>query len=199
MPLPSNTDLNTVLTPGDFYCDGATGANRPANNIGAFSLSVKNTGSWGGKGRSQTFIAYDSGYTYMRVFQGNSGGSFTDWVKIPITTPPQEYDIPLADGFAGYAKYSKNQFGQVLITLQDIVFSSGASFEYQNTLIGTLPAGFRPIRSIFTPAVATGASGVPIVGVFQLWVESNGSIYALLSQNTTPKMLRGILMFQPQS
>ena len=59
-----------------------------------------------------------------------------------MTTPPQEFDFPLADGFSGTAKYSKNQFGQILLTI-DITGS------YSNaTVIGTLPAGFRPSETV---------------------------------------------------
>lgn len=67
-----------------------------------------------------------------------------------VTTPPQEFDLPLADGFSGTAKYSKNQFGQILLTI-DITGS------YSNaTVIGTLPAGFRPSETVTVLARISG-------------------------------------------
>lgn len=65
-----------------------------------------------------------------------------DWYEIATATPPQEFDLPLASGFSGTAKYSKDQFGKVLLTI-DITGS------YSNaTVIGTLPAGFRPSETV---------------------------------------------------
>ena len=63
-------------------------------------------------------------------------------VYLSTATPPQEFDLPLASGFSGTAKYSKDQFGKVLLTI-DITGS------YSNaTVIGTLPAGFRPSETV---------------------------------------------------
>ena len=198
--IPAYANLNDYTTAGMFYNPGTAQAvlNIPPNMLsGSFSLLVEPNGAYG-NGCKQTITDNNQGITDTRVMSDVAPGHWSEWKTLATATPPQEFDLPLAEGLAGYAKYNKNQFGQVLITLQDIVFESGESFKIQNTLIGTLPEGFRPTRNIYTTAVATGDSGIPISGVFQLWERPDGNIYALLLQNTTPKMLRGILLFQAQ-
>ena len=68
-------------------------------------------------------------------------------------TPPQEYDLPLAEGWNPYQSsagnqwactYSKDQFGIVRLcarlTTQNAIAATG-------TLIATIPAGFRPLQA----------------------------------------------------
>lgn len=63
-----------------------------------------------------------------------------DWKQIVLATPPQEFDLPLAEGWSGWAKYSKDQFGRVLVF--GLVAKSTALIS--GDVIGTLPEGFRP-------------------------------------------------------
>lgn len=60
--------------------------------------------------------------------------------KGAIATPPQEYDLPLADGISGTAKYSKDQFGIVRVYIA-VLKNSGTITN--NEILGTLPEGFR--------------------------------------------------------
>lgn len=144
LPKVGNIDLNTVTEPGFYYFDGATGDNRPEVNTGAFSLLVKNTGGWGGNGRSQVYTAYDSGNTYTRVFSGNSGDPWTKWCKVATAIPPQEYNLQLQNGWTtldGHRNgYSIDQFGIVrgwLGLTRDAVPENGS-------VVCILPEGFRP-------------------------------------------------------
>ena len=115
-------------------------------------------------------------------------------------TPPQEYDLPLADGITGYAKYSKDQFGQVLITLQEIQKSDGSKLGNINIeTLGALPVGYRPCRGINTAAVATNIEGVPIHGIYQLWIDESGAVKCYGQYGVEATMLRGILIFQAQN
>ncbi len=68
-----------------------------------------------------------------------------DWSEIATATKPQEFDLPLAEGYTanGGCKYSKDQFGIVRV-VGNINKSSGAFAP--NTPFATLPAGFRPGR-----------------------------------------------------
>lgn len=64
------------------------------------------------------------------------------WNQISTATPPQEFDLPLAEGFSKHycASYCKTQDGMVTVSLW-IVGSGAANVE---TTIATLPEGFRP-------------------------------------------------------
>ena len=80
-------------------------------------------------------------------------GNWVDWTRIATATPPQEYDLPLAEGWNPYQSsagsqwactYSKDQFGIVhlcaRLTTQNAIAATG-------TLIATIPAGFRPLKA----------------------------------------------------
>lgn len=67
-------------------------------------------------------------------------GEWTEWVLQANATPPQEFDLPLAEGWSGWAKYSKDQFGRVLV--YGLVAKSTALIS--GDVIGTFPEGFRP-------------------------------------------------------
>lgn len=115
-------------------------------------------------------------------------------------TPPQEYELPLMDGLTGYAVYSKDPFGKVLVTLQDIKKNDSSVFGSSNPeTIGVLPIGYLPFTKINTTAVAVSAQGTPVYGIYQLWVEGDGSIRCYAQEGVQATMLRGILLFQSKS
>lgn len=67
-------------------------------------------------------------------------GTWLGWKPLATATKPQEFDLPLADGWSGWAKYSKDQFGRVLV--YGLVAKSTALLS--GDVIGTFPEGFRP-------------------------------------------------------
>nr|WP_302667090.1 pyocin knob domain-containing protein [uncultured Agathobaculum sp.] len=148
--LNANVDLNDVKTPGFYYCDGATGANRPINT-GAFSLLVEKTGSYGGNGRKQTFTAYNSGVTCMRTISGYSGEAWQGWKTLSTATPPQVRNLTLQSGF------SANGDCTFFVTQESAVFLaggvSGTLPANQDTQIGTLPSDACPSKQRRRPAV----------------------------------------------
>ena len=79
------------------------------------------------------------GVEYNRT-QNDPSSAWRAWTKTALATPPQEFDLPLADGWSGWAKYSKDQFGRVLV--YGLVAKSTALIS--GDVIGTLPEGFRP-------------------------------------------------------
>lgn len=135
--IPADADLNTLRTPGFYWCDEATNANRP-DDSGSFCLLVEKTGSWGGNGVKQTYTNYDPGSIYTRV--SPTKDVWNPWKPIATATPLQEFDLPLVEGWSGWAKYSKDQFGRVLV--YGLVAKSTALIS--GDVIGTLPEGFRP-------------------------------------------------------
>lgn len=74
------------------------------------------------------------------------------WNQISTATPPQEYDLPLADGITALqpCTYWKNQFEEVTIG------GCAANGISDNITIATLPAGFRPVRAVERPATLSG-------------------------------------------
>ena len=74
---------------------------------------------------------------------GDDGLKWSGWQPIATATPPQEFDLPLAEGWNGWVKYSKDQFGRVLV--YGLVAKSTALLS--GDVIGTFPEGFRPSRT----------------------------------------------------
>lgn len=77
-------------------------------------------------------------------------------VDIATATPPQEFELPLADNVTALygCKYSKDAFGRVLVygavAPQQALESSSA--------LATLPAGFRPSSEQRFPGICATAS-----------------------------------------
>lgn len=113
------------------------------------------------------------------------------WKKIATATPPQEYDLPLAEGMSGTCKYSKTQEDLVIVTFSIDVDENTTCAD--NTLIGTLPAGFRlsPTRyfSVSVQQTNTRFSALLSVNAF-------GNIYYIGSAKTaTPFRIYGEAVF----
>lgn len=79
-----------------------------------------------------------------------------EWTYIPITTKPQVYNLPLAEGLiqSSASWYSKDQFNQVHV--HGAISAGSGSLEW-DTLVATLPEGYRPSEKV--EAAATFASG----------------------------------------
>ena len=114
------------------------------------------------KGGGSTHVMFEAqtqggggGPLYRGYYNKNAtyGNKWTGWTKISTATPPQEYDLPLAEGCNPYpasagnqwaCTYSKDQFGIVRLcarlTTQNAIAATG-------TLIATIPAGFRPLKA----------------------------------------------------
>lgn len=78
-----------------------------------------------------------------------------NWELVSLAIPPQEFDLPLAEGFVHYnpgtkSTYSKSQDGLVVVHFY-CKTSDGADI-LQNTTIATLPEGFRPSANVHIPA-----------------------------------------------
>lgn len=93
--------------------------------------------------RSQLILGppVDDAMPQLLLSQTFDGVHF-DSVMVATATPPQEFDLPLAEGFSKHycASYCKTQDGMVTVSLW-IVGSGAANVE---TTIATLPEGFRP-------------------------------------------------------
>lgn len=96
-------------------------------------------------------------------------GVWGEWVEFVTATPPQEYDLPLAEGITALqpCTYYKNQFSEV--TLGGCISGSVSD----GATIATLPEGFRPDHPIERPAAFT-ASGNRYAG--SVFIAANGIV-----------------------
>ena len=96
------------------------------------------------------------------------------WEPIATATPPQEYDLPLADGWTvilGHAAtYSKNQFDQINIVLG----LSTTELQMSEKPVFTVPVGFRPSRTITASVIFWSASTGPHPAVLSLSPDGRG-------------------------
>lgn len=117
-------------------------------------------------GYSRAILAYDGTQQWLRYATDDL---WTEWVKITTATSPQEYELPVLDGWVGNIRYSKNQFNEVICQVTLTPGSNAVS----GAVLGTLPTGFRPVAFIDVP-VMTLVSGNRSVG--QLSVGPDGGI-----------------------
>lgn len=158
-PIPAGKDLNTVTVPGMYYHDGETLPNTPGTDK-AFSLLVENIGSYGARGRKQTYTPWHQNVTYTRIFSGDTAAPWSQWVQLVTATSPLMYDLPLAEGLGvwGYgSKYFKTQENVVTLNV-NVSILDGVPVT-GDTPIGTLPVGFRPLSSIIVPTFCNSGSG----------------------------------------
>lgn len=96
-------------------------------------------------------------------------GSWSQWEPIATATPPQEYDLPLADGITALqpCTYYKNQFGEVTLG------GCTSGLVSDGVTIATLPEGFRPDHPIERPATFT-ANGNRYAG--SVFITANGIV-----------------------
>lgn len=105
-----------------------------------------------------------------------------DWTEIATATPPQEFDLPLLDGWYtnDRAQYRKTQEGLVVVNAI-LVLSEGYSAS-DNTQIAVLPEGFRPATSFMYP-VSVQDSSTRASAIVQ--ISTSGTIIYYGASNTT--------------
>lgn len=117
-------------------------------------------------------VFYTDGERYWRKAVNDS---VSPWYPVAAATPPQEYDLPLADGIGSSAKYSKDQFGRVQLR----GWITGAT---DNSVLATLPAGFRPAsRAHFIQAIYSASQ----CGIARVAIETDGTIFVEKIQDGT--------------
>lgn len=88
-------------------------------------------------------------------------GHWMEWQYLAIATPPQQFDLPMADGLiqSSASWYSKDQFGQVHV---HGAISAGSGSLGWDTLVATLPEGYRPSAKLESAAAfASGGENGP--------------------------------------
>ena len=103
-------------------------------------------------------------------------GTWTGWAKNTTETPPQEYPLPLTEGFTPITpcNYRKNQFSEVFVG-----GSAGGLIE-DGAVIATLPEGFRPKQTVERPATFA-VSGSQATGSVTIMPDGNISVHGQTS------------------
>lgn len=132
-------------------------------------------------------LSYIDGATNLTRYFGEDGVSAAAsgrWAKIATATPPQEYDLPLAEGFTsgGNANtYWKDQFG--VVHVEFCVQKSSSTYEL-NDVFATLPAGFRPKRRVHVGGIGDGITAGTGVIAMEVCIEPNGSMFLYCANST---------------
>lgn len=96
-----------------------------------------------------------------KFVRGYENGIWHPWVCHALAEPPQEFDLPLAEGWTGLAKYYKTQENICFIEL-DIL--KNATIQ-NGEVLATLPEGFRPSYLRMQPAIVYSPHGSTTIGV----------------------------------
>ena len=108
-----------------------------------------------------------------------SNNQWTEWKPQALATPPQEFSLPLAAGIDAYGKstYCKTQEG---ICFVNIAAHSSSDGIMDQSIIATLPAGFRPDMVTYAAGHGFTNAGTRIPldvevnpdGTIQIWAAS---------------------------
>ena len=102
-----------------------------------------------GTGTRTYELAYTDGAANLRRYFGESGPEYTiRWTRMASSVSSNSYLFPFQNKFFGTLKYTKNQFGEVLLR-GDIANRGGVAFTPDTDYIfGYLPEGYCPDDNI---------------------------------------------------
>ena len=197
--VPLGTNILT-LAPGRYNVDGVTdntwvqmGLPVLAWHYEIVVLAAEN--NIGLINNYKVVIVYPFGYIpeYIESYTNEMryDGTWTGWAKNTTATPPQQFDLPMAEGLiqSSASWYSKDQFGQVHV---HGAISAGSGSLGWDTLVATLPEGYRPGAKIEAPA--TFASGGKN-GSGAVAVSTDGTIKVFPDISSTQKVVYFDLVF----
>ena len=166
----SGIDLNDVTVDGHYRTNGEC-TNVPITGGGweQWTQLLVITGLYSDN-TTQIMPIYYTGDVWLRTIK--APGVWTPWRKISIATPPQEYSLPLTEGFTPITPctYRKNQFSEVFVGgSTDGTITDG-------TVIATLPEGFRPKQTVERPATFA-VSGAQAAGSVTIMPDGNISAH----------------------
>lgn len=151
--LAENTDLNT-LTVGRYFVPTSTVSgtllNKPITNTWTAYIDVLPSGSDGQLIMRYCPVSKDFESYYQRAYYSGSWGNWktvslkhTDWT-----------DLPLAAGISAYSEAQKPRY----MRSNKTIFLSGVvkGLTEHDSLIGTLPSGFRPAKKVIFPIASVG-------------------------------------------
>mgnify|MGYP005775067679 FL=1 len=109
------------------------------------------------------------------------------WRQYATATQPQEYDLPLADGWVGSIRYSKTQEGLVSLIVS---IGKAAAIGVGTFQVGTLPSGYYPRNEVSCAAV--NSMGSTLHTASRLVVNPSGGILLQQTDETASGIFASI-------
>lgn len=189
--LPADTDLNELFAAGFYYTTMVTTPtilHAPFDTT--FNLYViRSDTSESAKRTLQLATSLSSNDNTMK-YRKYTNGTWSEWTPFAHATPPQEFNLPLADGISGTAKYSKDQFGIVRLYMA-VVKDAGTITN--NEILGTLPEGFRPKTSFAVVGYGnSNSNSISDRHPVNMYISSNGDITASFLAETDAAKLASL-------
>lgn len=169
---PNVTNANLVDQPGQYYID-RTARGNPNGQWGYlfhYSNYGKNTDGY--KEAIQLFYG-NNGQVYFRHHRWSKTiDDWEDWVEYASKNDIQKYTqgtpwqvLPLQNGWAHHQQYNNVQYSK---SFDGVVYLRGSANKGKianETVIGTLPVGFRPTQTLFVSALNNSYT-VAVLGIY---------------------------------
>lgn len=139
--------------------------------------------------RQYVFDVRSSAIWTRRSYDDSGVIHWQDWKQIVLATPPQEFDLPLAEGLSAVSSaYWKDQFGVVTGHFNVLASSPQTG---SSAVIATLPEGFRPSRQANATAVVSSGESLGLL------VRQTGEIQLQDAASVTleGKYIKGLFSF----
>ena len=171
MALYATSDWNNYTDSGQYM--GYNLSNSPQGGNGWKHVQVfKHNDNW------VVQVAYDFSGQFLTV-RAKSNGNWTPWVEyakkeeVLLKTesdPTPWQNLPLQNGWSHHQQYNDVQFSK---TFDDVVYFRGSAYKGKTTIetvIGTLPEGFRPTQTLYISTINNNYN-VAVLGIY-----GNGNI-----------------------
>mgnify|MGYP000865560061 CR=1 FL=1 len=164
---PGTVDLNTKLRNEFFSCNIPQNGPEISSGLKEYYVAVYSEFD---EYLCQNAIQKKSGRMFTRT---RHNGNWTPWVEYAIVSDLSAtawQNLPLQNGWAHHQQYNNVQFSK---TFDGVVYFRGSANKGKTaneTVIGTLPVGFRPSQSLYVSAL-NNSYIVAVLGVY-----TNGNI-----------------------
>nr|DAY09086.1 MAG TPA: protein of unknown function DUF859 [Caudoviricetes sp.] len=164
---PGTVDLNTKIRNEFFSCNIPQNGPEISSGLKEYYVAVYSEFD---EYLCQNAIQKKSGRMFTRT---RHNGNWTPWVEYAIVSDLSAttwQNLPLQNGWAHHQQYNNVQFSK---TFDDVVYFRGSANKGKiayDTVIGTLPVGFRPTQTIYVMAL-NNSYALAVLGI-----HSNGNI-----------------------
>lgn len=154
-------------------------------------------------------VNYASGNFYLKAYVFDTQKEFicrrrysedwSEWTPTATATPPQEYDLPLAEEMQplpdyGSNKYRKNQFNEVTLTISVTKTDMNTNDIPNGAVLATLPAGFRPLTLVSGAAYVDRGADDNVYPSF-ITIRPDGSVRLLQAKQVPCSMVIASISF----